>query len=614
MKFVFGLRQKLIIGFGGLLVIMTIVGGQSVILLSRLGQSIDVILRENYRSVIASQEMKESISGMDDGAQFSLLGQVDKGHEFEVQNIPRFEKALDIELHNITLSGEGEKVERLRNLYEGYRTEYPKVLDKNRSPAERQAVYFNTLLPLFEQIRNTADEVLQMNQEAMVAASNRAKEIAAQATRRMYLLLFVGAALAVIFVIFMGRSILLPLQTLTQSVRDIEQGHLDLVVQVRSHDELGQLAEAFNAMAARLREFRRGTRVRLMRTQQIVQQALDSLPDAVVLLSSEGQVEMVNRTATALCGLKPGEPVNNSHAPWLPALFKAIREGHPVQPKGYESTIQIFDHGQERFFLPQAIPILDEEKRLMGITIVLADVTRLRKLDELKSGLLSTVSHELRTPLTSLQMAVYLLLEEKVGILAPKQVELLVAAREDIDRLLHIIDNLLDLSRIESGRVRMELQKMMPREIIYQAVDPMRAFFQDHGITLDVDIGAETPGVWADPARIGLVLTNLLSNALKYTPAGGSVRVGAHPEEETVRFSVSDTGVGIPEPYLPRIFDKFFRVPDQTTTGGAGLGLAIAKEIVEAHGGQIECQSREGEGSTFSFTLRRADKPLQKNS
>ncbi|HWP45961.1 MAG TPA: ATP-binding protein [Candidatus Limnocylindrales bacterium] len=607
MKFVLGLRQKLIIGFGGLLVIMIIIGGQSVFLLSRLGQSIDVILRENYRSIIAAQQMKESIGGMDDGVQFSLLGQMDKGRELSLQSISRFEQALDVELHNITLPGEGEKVERLRNLYEKYMTEYPQVFDPHRSLTERQNIYFNLFLPLFEQIKNITDEILQMNQEAMVAASDRAKEIAAQAIQRMYGLLFTGATLAVVFVVFMGRSILSSVKTLTQSVREIEQGNLDLVVQVRSRDELGQLAEAFNAMASRLREFRRGVRARLLRTQRTMQQALDGLPDAVIVLSSEGQVEMVNRTATLLFKLKPGDQVTHYPASWLPALFAAAQEGPVVQQKGYESAIQIFDDGQERFFLPQVVQVLDEEKRPAGIVIVLVDITRLRKLDELKSDLLSTVSHELRTPLTSIQMAIHLLLEEKIGTLTSKQIELLVAAQEDSDRLRQIIENLLDLSRIESGRVRMDLQKMKPREIIYKAVDPIQAAFQDRGISLDIHIHPETPDVWADPTRIGLVLANLLSNALKYTPAGGRVQVEVHPEEKTVRFSVSDTGIGIPEHYLPRVFDKFFRVPGQGTTEGAGLGLAIAKEIIEAHGGKMECQSREGEGTAFSFTLRRAD-------
>ncbi|MCI0558319.1 MAG: HAMP domain-containing protein, partial [Nitrososphaera sp.] len=469
----FGLRQKLIFGFGGLLVVMVLMDIQSILLLSDLGKSVEVILRENYRSVTASQEMKESLERMDSGAQFSLSGRVDKGRELVEVNKPRFEKALEIELHNITLPGEDEKAEHLRNLYEKYKKEQPAVLDTTRPEVERRDIYFNVLLPLFEQIKNTADEILQMNQQNMVEASGQSKAIAAKAIQRMYLLLFAGVALAVIFVTFMGRSILLPLKTLTQSVRDIEQGNLDLVVQVRSRDELGQLAEAFNAMAARLREFRRGVRARLVQTQRTMQQALDSLPDAIVVLNSDGRIEMVNRTAINLFGLKPGEQVSGYNAPWLPALFEAIREDRPIQHKGYESVIQVFDNGQERFFLPQAVPIRDEEKQFAGITIVLVDITRLRKLDELKSDLLSTVSHELRTPLTSIQMAIHLLLEEKIGTLLPKQIELLVAAREDSDRFRQIIENLLDLSRIESGRVRMDLQKMKPREIISRAIDPM---------------------------------------------------------------------------------------------------------------------------------------------
>jgi signal transduction histidine kinase len=608
MELMFGLRQKLAIGFGGLLAIMLIIGVQGVFLFSRLGRSIDVILRENYRSVVASQEMKEALERMDSGALFSLLGNVDKGRELAELNKPRFEKALETELSNITLPGEGEKAERLRDLYEKYKAEYSIMLDTSRSAVERREAYFSVLLPLFEGIKNTADEILQMNQENMVAANARAKDTAAKATRRMYLLLLAGASLAVAFVVFMGRSILLPLRMLTRSVREIEGGNLDLVVQVRSRDEIGQLAEAFNAMAIRLRQFRRGDQARLLRTQRTMQQALDSLPDAVILLSSDGRIEMVNRTATSLFSLKPGERVNSYRAPWLPSLFQRVRQGRPLKQEGYESAIQIFNNGQERFFLPQAFPILDEEKDLANVTVVLADVTHLRRLDELKSSLLSTVFHELRTPLTSLQMAIHILLEEKVGTLTSKQAELLVGAREDSDRLRGIVENLLDLSRIESGRVRMELKKMTPREIIDGAVGPMRAAFQDRSISLDADIDPQTPDVWADPARIGLVLTNLLSNALKYTPPGGSVRVEARPDEEAVIFSVSDTGVGIPEAYMGRVFDKFFRIPGQEATGGAGLGLAIAKEVVEAHGGKIKCRSREGEGSTFSFMLQRADK------
>jgi two-component system, NtrC family, sensor histidine kinase KinB len=235
-------------------------------------------------------------------------------------------------------------------------------------------------------------------------------------------------------------------------------------------------------------------------------------------------------------------------------------------------------------------------------------VTNLRRLDEMKSGLLSVVSHELKTPLTSIRMAVHLLLEERIGSINSKQTELLIAARDDSDRLETIIEDLLDMGRLESGKVKLDLQSEPVQRVVSDAVEPLEAAFHDRGITLDVEVPADIPAVLVDPIRIDHVLSNLLTNALKFTHPGGRVRVFAQADNgAAVRFSVEDTGVGIPQEYLIRVFDRFFRVPRENQPAGAGLGLAIAKEIVEAHGGHIAVQSREGRGSRFTFTLQRAD-------
>ena len=296
---------------------------------------------------------------------------------------------------------------------------------------------------------------------------------------------------------------------------------------------------------------------------------------------------------------------------WLSKVHReVVKTGRNFEPQGYTSSLQMFTDGQERFFLPHAIPIRDAERQLIGVTVVLADVTRLRKLDELKSGLLSTVSHELKTPLTSVRMGIHLLLEERVGSLTPKQQELLVAAGEDADRLHRIIENLLDLGRMESGRVKMDIQPMAIEEIVNQSAETLQPSYHDKGVALKIDVPADAAEVLADATRIGHVLTNLLTNALKYTGPGGQVTISAVNEENTVRFAVTDNGVGIPQQYLSRIFDRFFRVPGQAGQSGAGLGLAIAKEIVDAHSGHIWVQSNEGQGSVFSFTLPRAGKEL----
>jgi signal transduction histidine kinase len=289
---------------------------------------------------------------------------------------------------------------------------------------------------------------------------------------------------------------------------------------------------------------------------------------------------------------------------------EVMKDGRAVQQQAF----QHFVRGEERFYRPEAVPILDNDRQLTGIILVLHDVTQLRQQDEIKRGVISTVSHQLKTPLTSIRMAIHLLLEEKVGALTEKQAELLLAAKEDSDRLHNILNNLLDISRIESGRAQIEFQGVSPHLMVSEAAESLRRAAQDQGVSLNVDLPGDLPEVRADMTRIHHVFDNLLSNALKYTPPGGKITLSGKADEERVQFSVSDTGRGIPSKYLPRIFEQFFRAPDQGKETGAGLGLAIVKEIVKAHGGTVGVESTEGKGTTLTFTLKRADRFLKEKN
>jgi signal transduction histidine kinase len=603
-----GLRQKLSLGFGGLLLIILIIGIQSINHLTHLGPSIDVILRENYRSVIACQEMKESLERMDSAILFILLGEKEKGTALIQKNEAVFEKALQVELNNITLPEEGKKAHYLQDLFKQYKATLRGIQELKASINARRDAYFSRLLPLFVQIKETADEILQMNQKNMSDANDLARRSAASAKRQMYILLLAGMILAVGFVLFTGRWIFRPINRLIRSAEEIKQGNLELVVQTDSRDEIGQLSEAFNEMASALRESRRSDQTRLTRMQRATEQTFNSLPDAVAIVDPGGKVEVTTETARNVFGIKPGKQIQNLPLRWMDEIFtEALRTGRTIAPKGEQRVIQHFVNGEEHYFRPEAIPILDRDIQPTGVVLVLRDVTQERKQEELKRGVLSTVSHQLKSPLTSLRMAVHLLLEERLGSLTPKQTELLVAAREDSDRLHSILNNLLDISRIESGKVEMNFQKVSPHSMVFEALEPFQMDFKDRGVVLGTKLPDDLPEVWADTARMNHVFANLLSNALRYTPPGGKVTVLGKADEEWVQFSVSDTGKGIPNEYLTRIFEQFFQVPDQGTQTGAGLGLAIVKEIVEAHGGTVKVESRLGEGSTFTFTLKRAD-------
>ncbi len=601
-----GLRQKLLLGCGGLLLIMLIGGIQSIIQFRHLGKSIDVILKENYQSVVACQDMKEALERMDRGVLFIFLGYPERGNEQIKKNEAAFEKALDIELHNITLPGEGEKVAALRALFTRYQT---RIHDLQRQSSKENArrVYFDEALPLFQQVKSTADDILRMNQKNMHEANDRAGRNAAAAQKRMSFFVLCGVLVAVIFIIFVGKWILNPIHRLTLSAEAIRGGNLDLVVKVDSRDEIGRLSEAFNDMAVSLRAFRRSDQAKLKRTADAARETFSRLPDAAAIADLHGKVEISTQSAQKLFGLAAGALVQDVPLAPLSRLFQKFIDQAPLENIEDENIIQLFVNGEERYFRATAAPMNDRDGHPTGVLLIMKDVTGQRYADEMKRGVVATVSHELKTPLTSIRMAIHLLLEEKVGTLTEKQAELLLAAREDSDHLHHILQNLLDISRIESGRLPMDDQEIYAQSLVLDAVEPFRRTAQDGGIDLKIQLADDLPKVRADATQISHVFSNLLSNALRFTAPGGSINLSAIPEDQMVRFSVTDTGSGIPHQFMQRIFEQFFRVPDQKSESGAGLGLAIAKQIVEAHGGKIDVQSEEGKGTTFSFTLRRAD-------
>ncbi|MCX5839456.1 MAG: ATP-binding protein [Deltaproteobacteria bacterium] len=602
-----GLRHKLSLGFGGLLLIIVIVGIQSIVQFKELGQSIDVILRENYRSVVACQEMKEALERIDNGILSIFLGNRQEGSERIRKNETIFEKALDVELHNITVPGERERAAALSSRYAAYRETLHKIEDRTLSLDSRRRLHDQELPALSRQVTNAADEILQMNQNNIHEANDRARRQAAEAQQRMYIFLLFGAAIAAAFMLLIGKWILHPIQRLIRSTEVIRDGNLDLVIPAGSHDEIGRLSEAFNDMTTSLREFRRSNQAKLARTQEAAQETFNRLPDAVAILDLDGKVEISTVSAKNLFGLKPGARVEETPVLHLSRLFHNIIEEGTEKHQEEQKLFQFFIQGEERFFHADAAPMTDRQGQLTGVILVLKDVTERRHVEEIKGGLISTVSHQLKTPLTSIRMAIHLLLDEKVGPLTPKQVELLLAAQEDSDLLHRILSKLLDISRIESGRTQMAFHPVSPHTLVMDTMEPFRRVAQEGGIEMEINIPHDLPDVCVDMGQIGHVFSNLLSNALRYTTPGGKITVTAEMEDSMVRFFVTDTGSGIPHQFLQRIFEQFYRVPDQKSETGTGLGLAIAKEIVEAHGGNINVESQEGEGTTFSFTLKRAD-------
>jgi len=605
-----GIRQKLLLGFGGLLLIAVVIGVISIRQFTVLGQSIDVIMKENYKSVIASQDMKESIERMDSGALYILIGYENEGNKYINASTERFRAALDTEINNITLPGEGEKARRIEELFARYRTVLSGLGDENIPLDVRRKSYFAETLPLFQEIKTLAQDILEMNQNNMNQANIAASQQAGVARSHMLTFLVASAVIAILFSLFVNRWVLHPIRELIESTNEIRKGNLNLVVATHSRDEIGQLSEAFNTMTETLREIRRSERSELARCQMVTEEVFRALPIAVAVMDLDRRVDVSTDSAEKHFGLRPNVRIDELPLKWLPGLAEqALREKRAVEYSGNEGYIQIFEDNREYFFKPVVFPIRASTGEQTGALVMFRDVTQVFKQEELKRGVISTVSHELKTPLTSVRMSLHLLLGDKLGPLNEKQTELLVVAREDSERLASIIEGLLDINRMGAGKALMDLKPVAPARLVRDALEQHEIEARELGIGLAPYMLDALPDVTADPVRVSVVFRNLISNALRFTDPGGTVTVSAQARPEEVIFSVTDTGVGIPQEHLGRVFEMFFRVPGQEPTTGAGLGLAIVKEIVKAHGGQVGVESQPGKGSRFWFTLPRADKP-----
>ena len=559
------LRTKLLTGYAVFIAALIVLGAWSAWRLHEMGNVSRRIISENYDSVVAAQEMKESL---------------------ERKDRVRFDQNLQKAANNITEPGETETIAAIRR--------------------DRDIYYQRQDASIENQLRANCEHLLQLNQHAMLVKAEAAAGVAQLWFYRTLLIAGVLVAAGLLLAFLLARRIVGPLQRLTESTVRIASGDLNARVAVDSSDEVGVLAAEYNRMAENLRQLRNSDMGKLLVAQQTTEAAIDSLFDPVIVTDAEGRVTKLNPAAEEIfgsenenSGLHVGEVARDVRI--AGAVAETLESQRPVAGEGMSAVLPFAVAGSERAFRLRTTPMRDNDHHLLGAVTLLEDVTHLREIDRLKSEFIATASHELRTPLTSVQMGVHLLLERAVGELTDKQVEVLSACREDCERLDKLMRDLLDLSRIEAGENKPSLEPIKTRDLINGATKELRPQVESKGLDFSVEAPVDLPVVRADRSQVERVLSNLVVNAMRYTK-NGEIKISAQPRGNSVAVSVSDTGNGIPQEYLPHIFDKFVQVPG-VATGGAGLGLAISRLIVEAHGGQISVQSEPSKGSTFTFTL-----------
>lgn len=615
------LRTQILLGYGLVFLLAGVVTAWAVVNLLRLGAASDAILSENYRSIEAAEHMLDALERQDSAALLYVLGSEDEGRRQFASNGGRFQRWLVRARDNVTIPGEAAVIGAIDTAYAGYATAFTGLVEAGAAPAGPSADrletarrrYQDRLLPSFREAEAVVVELRDLNERTMVATSERAGRVAQRAVWSVLLVSGLTFAAGLALSVALAGRIVRPVGRMREAAGRIAAGDLDAAVPSGGPDELGALAAQFNEMTARLRAYRDLNVERVVAEQRKGAAVIESVDDGLVVVGTDLVVDGMNPAAGEALGVDPaaarGRPLRDVvRDDGLYAHVRAVADAgeawHDLPAAGEaERFLSAERDGRGLHYQYVATPIRTPEGAVLGVILLLRDVTALRELDRLKSEFIATASHELKTPLTSMGLSVGLLRERAAVKLSEREQELLAAAAEDVERLTDLVHDLLDLSRIEAGKLELDRAEVPVARLVERAVERLRLQADEAGVALAVDVPDGLPLVVADPTRVAWVVTNLVSNALRYTDQGGHVRVSAVADGPRVGVSVADDGEGIPLEMQGRIFDKFVQVEGARSVGGSGLGLAISREIVRAHGGTIRVDSAPGEGATFTFML-----------
>jgi len=602
-------RSRILVGYGGAIAVVVLTFCWTVSNLFTLGQAADLILRENYRSILAAEHMSSSLERQNTLLLSWMLGRApDAPSEFTALS-STFQQWLGRALDNITIHEETAVLQELQAASLEFDARGQDLLRSDPASPAAMALYQESVLPPLTRLFTARLLLREINERAMFDAGAAAQQTARAAVWRTSLAGLATFLLGLGFSIFLAARLARPVEEMREAAFRLAEGDYDVAIAVRGNDEISQLALQFNAMARRIKHFHDLNIGNILAEKHKNEAIIQSVDDGLVVVDPDDRIATINPAAGRAFG-KEHRETEGRH--FLEAfgderIFTLIRQardtGRAQTPPENERLLSRRIKDTAWHWQISVMPVRVGEHPVRDVIVLLRDVTRLAELDRLKSEFVMTASHELRTPLTSIGMSVEMLLEKAADKLSAKERQLLQVAVEDVARLKALINELLDLSKIEAGRLELDLTQADPAVFCEKTAQIMIPQAEEKGVALAFSCVVDTLRVRADANKITWVLVNLVGNALRHTPRGGHVRVEAGRAGEFLHISVHDDGEGIPQEYQSTIFDKFVQVRSGSTAGGSGLGLAICREIVRAHGGAIWVESQPGAGSVFTFTL-----------
>lgn len=566
------LKTKLTLGVGLLFLLIVLLSVIGSVYINKLKSDTEKILTANYNSLEFSKNMLLALDNISTDSTVAIAD---------------FQKNNKLQEKNLTEFGEKEATQNLNLHFNSYL----KAPDINKEKL----------------IREDLAKIMSLNMKGIERKSDIAIITAENATFWIVSLGTVCFLIAFILLFNLPQTIAEPINQLTFSIKQIADKNYSERVHFKGSEEFNSLADSFNSMAEKLQEYESSTLSKQLMDKKRIETLVNNMHDAVIGLDENHFIYMINDEALKITNLHKEDIIGKTahevaiNNDLMRELLKNI--DHPVK-----DPIKIVRDNKENYFEQDIIPINivktgEKEKKYIGKVILLRNITPFKELDFAKTNFIATISHELKTPISAIKMGVQLLGNQKFGELNEQQQELLKSINEDGQRLLDITGELLNLSQVESGNIRLTVDKCSPKEIVQTAVKNVEKLAEQKNISISTEyILEDNDAVTADFDKTVWVMNNFLTNAVKHSFQDENIKIVVEKINSFIQFSIIDTGSGIDEKYHRQIFDRYFQVPGEHQNG-TGLGLAISKNFIEKQHGEIGVKSSLNNGSTFYFRL-----------
>ena len=559
------LKHKLTLGLVFLFTVIVAFGSLSFYYINQLSNDFSRVLKNNHESLVYCNNMLKALEDI----------------PFKREAIATFESNLIKQQTNITEPGEKENTVALTKNF----------IELKANPADSSN---------YPELRQSLQIITYLNQNAILKKNEIAQNTAQQARFWLTIIFTILTIISITFIYNFPAVLADPITRLAEGIREIANKNYQQRIYLEQKDEFGDLANAFNSMAEKLDEYEHSNLAKVKFEKSRIETIINQMKDGIIGLDEKKHILFVNAVSEKILGLKEKDLIGK-YAADVAVQNDLMRT---LLQKETQQELKIYADEKESFFTKEVINVKASEE-IIGQVIVLRNITPYHELNEAKTNFIATVSHELKTPIASIRLSLQILNNEQTGPINQEQALLIAGIKDDTNRLLKITGELLNMTQVDSGKIQLNIVASEVKDIMDYAITANKIACEQKNIQLNIAIAAQLPKVMADNEKTAWVLTNLLSNAVRYSFEKSTIFASVALKNKQLYFSVKDTGQGIAPQYKDKIFDRYYRIPGSHKEG-TGLGLAICKEFIEAQGGKIIVESDYGAGSTFTVVLNAA--------